>query len=117
MNEELTHALPVDECDGECETVTQLVALTVVDGDAEGDEVDVWHSDDEMLPLREGVPLGVKVELTHALTVVDCDGECETVTLEVALAVVEKDAEEDKVDVWHPEEETLALTENEPGCE
>ena len=89
----------------------------MVDGDAEGDKVDVWHPDEEMLPLREIDPLGVMVELTHALAEVDCNGECETVTLEVAPTEVEKDAEEDKVDVWHPDEEPLALTEYEPGCE
>ena len=43
----------------------------MVDTEAEGDKVDVWHSDDEVLPLMEGVPLGVRVELTHALPVED----------------------------------------------
>ena len=68
---ELTQALTVDECDGDCDTVALVLTLTVVDGDAEGDRVDVWHSDAELLPLREEELLGVRVELTHALTVDD----------------------------------------------
>ena len=35
------------------------------------DKVDVWQPDKELLPLMEGVPLGVRVELTHALPVED----------------------------------------------
>ena len=117
VSEVVMQELTLAETNAEADTLVQAVPLEEKDIDAVFDTEAVWQLVEDTLLLADRELLGVNEELTLTLPVDDCDGECVTVTLEVALTVGDKGAEKDAVKEWHPDEEPLALAEYDPACE